>query len=140
MTAHETLDNLHPVKTASDRSFGFWFAAIFLAIALFIWYQSGGLKIWLVVLSGVFGLLAVIKPSLLAPLNRAWTALGLLMGKVVSPIVMGLLFFGMITPMGVFMRLFGKDLLRLKFKPDEKSYWIPRDPPGPEPETLSKQF
>lgn len=140
MTAHENLDNQHVIKTASDRSFGLWFAGIFLAIALFIWYKSGNLKIWLLVLSAVFGLLGATQPSLLAPFNRVWTKLGLLMGKIVSPIVMGVLFFLMVTPMGLFMRLAGKDLLRLKFQPGDKSYWIPRDPPGPDPQTLSKQF
>lgn len=62
------------------------------------------------------------------------------MGKIVSPIVMGIIFFVVVTPMGLFMRLTGKDLLRLKFQPEANSYWIPRDPPGPDPETLSNQF
>ncbi len=140
MTAHESLDNSHSIKTSSDRAFGFWFSGIFLTIALVVWYKTGNLKIWLLALSAVFGLLGAIRPSILSPLNRMWTKLGLLMGKVVSPIVMGILFFGVVTPMGVVMRIAGKDLLRLKFKPDDKSYWIPRDPPGPDPQSLSNQF
>ncbi|QPJ62559.1 MAG: hypothetical protein G3M70_12025 [Candidatus Nitronauta litoralis] len=140
MTAHETLDNQHQIKTSTDRSFGFWFSGIFLAIALFIWYKSGDLKTWLLVLSAVFGLSGAVYPSVLAPLNKLWTKLGLLMGKIVSPIVMGIIFFVVVTPMGLFMRLTGKDLLRLKFQPEANSYWIPRDPPGPDPETLSNQF
>ncbi len=79
-------------------------------------------------------------PSLLAPLNRVWTKFGLLLHKVVSPIVLGVMFYLVITPTGLLMRLFGKDPLRLKFDGTAKSYWIPREPPGPKPDSIKDQF
>ncbi len=140
MTAHESATHEHEIKTASDRSFGFVFAAIFLGIGLLPLFKSGGVLVWSLVLSGLFATAAAVSPPVLGPLNRMWTAFGLWLNKIVSPIVMGFLFFLVVTPMGVCMRLFGKDLLRLKFDPKAKSYWIPREPPGPDPQTMSNQF
>jgi Saxitoxin biosynthesis operon protein SxtJ len=84
-----------------------------------------------------FGLVA---PRLLAPLNHAWMWLGLMLHRVVAPVLMGIVFFGVILPIGVVMRLRGKDLLRLRFDHNATSYWIIRDPPGPAPEGLKNQF
>jgi hypothetical protein len=81
-----------------------------------------------------------VAAHLLAPLNRAWTRLGLLLGRIVTPIVLGLMFFMSIVPIGLILRARGKDLLRLKFDRTAKSYWIERTPPGPPPETMRRQF
>ena len=140
MTAHESATHQHEIKTSSDRSFGFVFAAIFLVIGLLPLFKSGGVLVWSLIVSGLFAAPAAVKPSVLAPLNRGWTAFGLWLNKIVSPVVMGVLFFLVVTPMGIFMRMAGKDLLRLKLQPSAKSYWIPREPPGPDPETMSNQF
>jgi hypothetical protein len=83
---------------------------------------------------------ALLRPALLNPLNRLWLKFGLLLHRVVNPIVMGLLFYGTVWPTGLVMRALGKDLLRLKRQPEAHSYWIVRAPPGPAPETMKDQF
>jgi hypothetical protein len=82
----------------------------------------------------------LVRPGLLAGLNRQWTKLGVLLGKVVSPIALGLLFYCAIAPLGIVMRLAGKDPLRLKFDRAAESYWIRREPPGPAPDSMTNQF
>jgi hypothetical protein len=79
-------------------------------------------------------------PRVLAPLNKLWTKLGLLIYKVMNPIVLGLLFFVTIMPIGLLMRVFGKDFLRMKIDRNAKSYWIERKPPGPPPQSMRNQF
>jgi len=93
-----------------------------------------------VVVSGLFLLLAVLVPRVLAPANRLWTKFGLLLHHIVSPLALGVLFFLVVTPTGLLMRLFGKDPLRLRFDPAADSYWIKRDPPGPAADSLKNQF
>jgi Saxitoxin biosynthesis operon protein SxtJ len=91
-------------------------------------------------LSTAFAAAAAVRPHLLAPLNRLWLKLGLLLHRVVTPAIMGLLFYLVITPMGLVMRLRGTDFLRLRRDPRAQSYWIVRTPPGPAPETMKNQF
>ena len=138
--AHEDLTRVERVEGSSDRSFGLVFAMVFLVIAVWPMLDSRALRWWAVVISATFALLAVLYPSVLTLPNRWWTKFGLLLGKVVSPIALGLLFFGVITPLGAVMRLTGKDPLRLKFDRETDSYWIARDPPGPPPESMTNQF
>ena len=88
----------------------------------------------------VFFLMAWLRPALLAPLNRAWNKLGLLLGKIVSPIVLGALFFLVITPSAIIIRWMGNDLLNLRRDPKAESYWLVRNPPGPAPESINDQF
>jgi hypothetical protein len=83
---------------------------------------------------------ALLYPAALNPLNRAWLKFGLLLHKVVNPIVMGLLFYGTVLPTGLVFRALGKDILRLRRQPEADSYWIVRQPPGPAPETMKDQF
>jgi hypothetical protein len=83
---------------------------------------------------------AVFFPSVLSPLNRAWLRFGLLLNRIVSPIVLALVFYGVVTPMAVLFRRFGNNALRLQRDPNSSSYWIARRPPGPAPETLKNQF
>jgi hypothetical protein len=87
-----------------------------------------------------FAGIAMVRPALLAPLNRLWTKFGLLLHKITSPVIMGFLFFVVIAPFGLVMRCLGKDLLHLRFDPAAASYWIERVPPGPPPETIKNQF
>jgi hypothetical protein len=90
--------------------------------------------------SGAFLLVALVMPSMLGPLNRLWLKLGLLLHKVASPIALAIVFFGVITPMGGVMRLLRKDPLKLRSDPRARSYWVPREPPGPARETFKDQF
>ena len=83
---------------------------------------------------------ALLRPALLNPLNRIWLKFGLLLHRIVNPVIMALLFYGTVLPTGLVMRAMGKDLLRLKREPDADSYWILRAPPGPAPETMKDQF
>lgn len=128
------------VQSSSDRAFGFVFAAVFLIIALYPLLHASGIRIWAVVISGLFLLLAALVPQVLAPANRLWTRFGLLLHNIVSPLALGILFFLVVTPTGLLMRLFGKDPLRLRFDPAADSYWIKRDPPGPAADSLNNQF
>jgi len=124
---------------SSDRTFGLVMAAFLALLALINGWHAGRLWPWELALAVLFLAAALIRPSVLHPLNRLWMMLGLLLHRIVNPIVMGLLFFGTIWPTGAVMRMQGRDLLRLKREPDAKSYWIVR-PPGPQPETMKDQF
>jgi hypothetical protein len=124
----------------SNQKFGWFFAAVFaLGGAYCIWKNYPQRAIALFVLAAVFAALTLIAPKALAPLNRLWFGLGLLLGRIVSPIVLGLIFFVMITPVALVTRIFGRDELRLK-KRQVTSYWINREPNGPAPESFKNQF
>ena len=101
---------------------------------------GGQVRIWAIGIAAAFAVVALARPGVLAPLNRLWTRFGLLLHKVVSPLIMGMLFYLTVTPIGLLMRAMGKDPLRLRPDPDAASYWIERDPPGPPPETMKNQF
>lgn len=137
---HEDLGRQHDIKSSSDRAFGVVFAVVFGAIGLWPLAQGGALRLWAVGLAALFLVLALVWPTSLHPLNRLWTRLGLLLHAVVNPLVMGLLFFGTVLPIGLILRLRGKDLLNLRRDPKARSYWIERKPPGPQPETMIHQF
>ena len=137
---HENLDKEEEVKVSSDRSFGIVFTLVFLAMG--VWVVSGGQsKGWLFFVSAaLFLVVAIARPSILGPLNRAWAKLGLLLGQVFNPILLGVIFFLVVTPMAVIRRLLGKDSLHLKSKSDLESYWIDRSPAGPKFGSMTKQF
>jgi hypothetical protein len=137
---HETYSPHDEVKTASDRSFGLVFTAVFALIGLWPLIGGGMPRFWALAVSVLFLVVSFARPSILAPLNRAWMWFGELLHKIVNPIVMGLMFFGAVTPTGLIMRALGKDLLHLKKDPMAKSYWIERQPPGPAPESMKHQF
>jgi hypothetical protein len=138
--AHEDLNREQHVEGSSDRSFGLVFAGLFFVIAVLPLFHGGIVRWWCLAVAAVFALAALLKPALLTGLNRLWIKLGVLLGKVVSPIALGILFYVVITPIGLVIRLTGKDPLRLKFAPEADSYWIPRDPPGPAPDSMNHQF
>jgi hypothetical protein len=139
---HEDLKREHEVKAGSERGFGLTVGGILLLIAAW-WIWSDGadpIDAALVVIGSTLVVLGVVAPRLLAPLNRAWIRLGLLLGKVVSPIALGIIYGTTIVPIGLFMRLRGKDLLHLRRAPELSTYWISKDPPGPAPDTMPNQF
>lgn len=137
---HEILTREEKVKGSSDRSFGLTFAAVALILGGIALWRGRDWGVYALAASVAFAALALAAPKLLAPFNRAWLKLGLLLHHVVNPVVMGLMFFGVITPMALVLRLAGKDLLRLRFDRQARSYWIPREPPGPAPDTMRHQF
>lgn len=137
---HESYERRDDITGSSDRSFGIVFAAVFAVIGLLPLVFGGGVRLWSLSVGAAFLAIALAVPSLLAPLNRIWLRFGLLLHRIVSPLVLGIMFFLVITPMGLVMRALGKDLLRLKSDKGLSSYWIERVPPGPPPESLKDQF
>jgi hypothetical protein len=137
---HEYLGHEEPVRAGSDRSFGFVFAGVFTTIGLLPLVGGRPPRGWSLVVAGGFLGVALIRPALLAPAKRLWLAFGLLLHRVSSPLVLGVLFFLLFMPMGLLMKALGKDPLRLRWDSSASSYWIPRTPPGPEPGTMRNQF
>jgi hypothetical protein len=137
---HENLARSEQIAGPSDRRFGLTIGACCGAI--------GGIRArlahshweWWLGVGLVFALFAMVWPAGLAPFNRLWLKLGLVLYKVVNPAVMTILFFSTIVPIGVLLRLRGKDPLRLQPRPELASYWVERTPPGPAPETMNNQF
>jgi hypothetical protein len=137
---HEDFSREEHVKAGSDRGFGQVFAGFFTLMSGLSWWRGHTAWHWALPVAAVFLILAYTFPHVLGPLNRLWLKIGLLLYKVVNPIVLGLLFFVTIAPIGLLMRMFGKDFLRLKLDRDAKSYWIDRAPPGPPPQSMKNQF
>jgi predicted membrane metal-binding protein len=125
---------------SSDRRFGMLFAAIFAGLALWPLVHGGTIRWWLLVAGAVFMLLALAWPRALSGLNRGWMRFGLLLNRIVSPLAIGVVYYLALVPMGLVMRAFGKNPLRLGFDRAGASYWIPRAPPGPDPQTMHDQF
>ena len=114
-------------KISSNRSFGIVFFIVFLLVALWPLKDGQELRYWSLIISIIFLILGVLNSKVLYPLNKLWNLLGVVLGNVVSPIVMGLIFFLVVTPTGIIMRLIGKDLLKLKKSDKINTYWIKRD-------------
>jgi hypothetical protein len=124
----------------SERNFGFTMAAVFALIGSVGLYKgSSHAPVWLGI-AAVFAGLTLWRPQTLAPANRVWLKLGLLMYRVVNPVIMAILFFAVILPIGLAMRLFGKDFLRLKRDRSLTTYWSPRTDPRPQSESMRQQF
>ena len=119
------------IKVGSNKSFGIVFFVFFLVVGLYPLINQDNLRIWSIVISIIFLILGLINSQILTPLNILWFKFGMLLGRFVSPIVMGLVFFLVVTPTGLIMRLFNKDLLKLR-KNKNSSYWIKK------PETKSE--
>ena len=117
----------------SDRKFGWTFAVLFLLVGVFAHH-------WMIAVAAAFAAVTLTRAHWLAPLNRAWMKLAELLHKVVSPVVMGIMFFGVFTPMGFVMRRFGWDAMRRAWDPAAKSYWIRREPPGPAEDSFRDLF
>jgi hypothetical protein len=129
----------HP-KLPSNNKFGWFFSAVFAIIAIYSYHQQ--LKTFASAATIVFFIFVAVTffaPQLLTQLNRLWYALGNLLGKVISPLVLGAIFFGLISPIALITRLFGRDELKIK-KSFLKSYWVNRLPPGPPSNSFKNQF
>ena len=116
------------IKISSNRSFGIVFFVVFLLIALYPLTYSEELRIWSVIISLIFMVLGLINSKILTPLNKLWFRFGIFLGKIISPVIMGIIFFLVVTPIGLVMRLLGKDLLNLRYNKN-KSYWIEKNDP-----------
>lgn len=138
---HERHPEHGELQVGSDRSFAWVFTVVFSIVGFLpMAFSNGGPRIWALGVAGAFFGLGLIVPSVLHPLNVLWMRFGALLHLIVSPIILGFLFFVTVTPMGLIVRALGNDLLRLKHDPEASSYWIAREPPGPPPESMKNQF
>ena len=115
------------IKISSNRSFGLLFFVVFLIVSLWPLTHEGSIRIWSVIVSAVFLILGLINSRLLTPLNVLWFKLGMILGAIISPIVMGIVFFLVVTPTGLILRIMGKDLLNKKYDKEKETYWIKRN-------------
>ena len=116
------------IKVGSNRSFGIVFFVVFLLVSLYPLINGDNVRFWSLAISGIFLILGILNSNLLSPLNKIWFKFGILLGRIISPIVMGIIFFLVVTPIAFIMRLLGKDLLNLKYS-DNQSYWIEKSGP-----------
>ena len=124
------------IKIGSNRSFGIVFFIVFLLIAIYPLINQGEIRVWSVLISLLFLILGIINSKILTPLNKAWFKFGIFLGKIISPIVMGIIFFFVVTPIAFLMRILKKDLLNLKYNKNS-SYWIEKTDPK---STMKNQF
>ena len=138
---HESVVGHGAVKIASERSFGWVFTTVFVLIGLFpLLGEAPAVRAWALGVAVLLAVVTLTRPSLLAPANRLWARFGLLLHHIVNPLVMGVIFFLVVTPIALLMRLLGKEPIDLRFDPRAASYWVKRDPPGPAPDSLRNQF
>ena len=119
---------MEDIKISSNRSFGIVFFVVFLVIGIYPLINNGDFRIWSLIISTIFLILGLINSKLLTPLNKLWFKFGIFLGRLISPIIMGLIFFFVVTPIGLILRIFGKDVLNLKYNYN-KSYWIKKTGP-----------
>ncbi|HUP94272.1 MAG TPA: SxtJ family membrane protein [Burkholderiales bacterium] len=125
---------------SSDRSFGLVMAAFFMIVGIWPLFYGGAIRGWSIMISLTFALLSFVRPAALSRLNRAWFKLGWVLHRVTSPIILGLMFYGVITPLGLLRRVFVRDPMKLRFEPEKRSYWVKHDQRGTTPESLTDQF
>ncbi len=129
-----------PPQLPSNLKFGWFFAAFFALLAAYAYWKGWGEAVTAaLILSVFFVAVTLVSPHLLSPLNRLWYGFGLLLGKIVSPIVLGVIFFVLITPISLITRLFGRDELKMK-KRSVDTYWVDRSPPGPSSDSFKNQY
>ena len=139
-TLHEDFARKQESQGSSDRAFAIVFAVFLVLVGFSPWRTHHQMRWWAFPVAGLFLFVGILKPFWLRPLNMYWTKLGLLMGRIVSPVITAVLFYAAVTPTALLFRILGKDPLRLSRDPEARSYWIERQPPGPAPETMTNQF
>ncbi len=137
---HESYGAREELPLPSERSFGITFCVVFAIFALISVWRGGTWWPWLGGIAAVFGVAGLIAPALLRPLNKLWFKFGLLLHKVMTPLIMGILFYLLITPVGLLMRLSGKDPMRMKGGDDAETYWIDREPIPAGGDHMKNQF
>jgi hypothetical protein len=138
--SHERLTRVEEVQGSSDRAFGVVIAVVLAAIGLWPLARGGGITMWPLPLAAAFLAAALLRPAVLGPLNRLWVKLGFLLARIVNPVLMAIMFYLVVTPMGIAARLLRNDPLKLRYDRSAETYWIERQPPGPTPETMKNQF
>lgn len=123
-----------------ERTFGLLFAGVFVAVGAWPLWAGEDVRPWAVGVAAVFTVVALTRPRILRLPSMVWLKFGAILGGITTPVVMGILFFTMVTPMGLLMRAFGKDFLRLKSDPGQSSYWLERTPPGLVSGSMFNQF
>ena len=121
------MKSTHKTKMGSNRNFGLVFFFVFLIISLWPLLNEGHVRIWSLIVSLPFLILGLMNSKFLSPLNKLWSKFGILLGMIVSPVVMGIVFFLVVTPVGIVLRIMGKDLLNKKINKNIQSYWIKRE-------------
>ena len=138
---HDGQDGIiQQMKLPPDRQFGTLFTIVFAVLAGLNFYRGGHAYTWLAIVAGLFGVVTLVRPSLLRPLNRLWMLFAELLHRIVSPVVLGAIFYVVLTPVGAVQRVMGRDTMRRKLDAQARSYWIPRVPPGPPSDSLRNQF
>jgi len=137
---HEEFDRDPKVQASSDRSFGLVFTVFCAIVSISPQRHGAPVRIWASMLSGAFLIIAFARPSILSPFNRVWHKVGLLLGCIVNPVVMAILYYTVATPLGLIYRTLGKDPLRLRWDKACDTYWVPRKPPGPTRESMLNQL
>ena len=125
------------IEKSTNRSFGLVFFIVFLIIGLWPLANGGSVRFWSLIIALIFLFLGILNSKILTPLNVLWSRFGELLGIVIAPIVMGIIFFLVVTPTGLIMKMFGKDLLRNKFQINNESYWIKKEK---NKSSMKKQF
>jgi len=137
---HETFRAYDRSAGPSNRSFGFTLAALFATLCVLSSWRGGRIDLWLLSVGAAFLIITLAAPGLLAPLNRIWSAFGRLLHAIVNPVILAILFYGTITPIGLLLRIFGHDPLRRRIDPAVPSYWIHRAPPRTRKSSMKNQF
>ena len=119
------MNNMNNISISSNKSFGIVFFVVFLIVALYPLLENESVRLWSIILSAIFLILGMLDSKFLTPLNKIWFKFGILLGSIVSPIVMGVVFFAIVTPTSIIMKILGKNLLNLK-KDNKKTHWIAR--------------
>jgi Saxitoxin biosynthesis operon protein SxtJ len=140
MSSIESTHSENEPKIGSDRNFGIVFATVFILVATLPLVHGGATRWWALTVAAAFGVVSLLVPTILRPLNLVWFKFGIALHHVVNPIIMGVIFFCAVTPMGMVMRALGKDLLSLRRSQHISTYWIERQAPAPAPGSMSKQF
>jgi hypothetical protein len=128
------------LQRSSDRAFGLIFTVFWSIVAVAPLRKGGSIRIWAIIVAAAFLVCVLARPALLGPLNRLWQRFAGLLQTLTNTIVMAILYFSTIVPFGLIMRLMNRDVLRLRRDGASGSYWIPRNPPGPPPESMKDQF
>jgi len=141
MQTHEPVTSFRKVTIGSNRKFGFASSILFAILGLWPLLHKAGSPRWVLIsLSLAVMVVSLRRPLWLMPLNRTWFKLGLALNRIVNPVVMAILFFGAVVPLGWYLRRRGEDLLRVKMEPQATTYWIAREPPSPAPNSMKRQF
>jgi len=140
LNLHESMDERTEVKLGSERSLAIVFSIVFLIIAMWPLLSGRAPRLWAIGAGTAILILGFAAPKTLRPLNQLWFRFGMLLHRIINPLVMGIIFYGAVAPTGFVMRLLGKDPLKLKLDPESSSYWVKRNPPGPARDSFKNQF